>query len=414
MAGDSDPADEEHQELDEILGKADDETSDEDVDDLDDGTHAGLIAQVLGKNSATKTHKFKEPSLAREIAPLGKESEFGAGGDESMRTLTATDLLDGVVDDSMLSDTLKKRVANDARSRAKPLGVPLGRVTTERVERGVAYDATSKEVAEWQPTVKRNREAEQLRFNADRGGRRNVTSGSMVDSFKPTSSLEIEIESILVETGLAEDEVTKRETRELEMQMVSTQEVAQRQALMKQRRNLLFHQEMKLKRVKKIKSRKFRKLNRGDKDKEQEIEAEELAELGGEAAEAAQMKGERNRARERMTQRHKNNSKWVKRQLALHREQQTDGSRRAIAEQLRIGERLRKKVMGDRKNNGDENSDDDEAWLEAAREASSNCTGTFERTGVSPIHGRVLTQTPVHLWSYGIGSEELRSAYNYV
>jgi hypothetical protein len=73
-----------------------------------------------------------------------------------------------------------------------------------------------------------------------------------------------------------------------------------------------------------------------------------------------------------MSQRHKNNSKWVKRQLSLNRDQQTDSSRAAIAQQLRIGERLRRKVTGDRKGDSEEEESDDEAWLEAARKEAKD------------------------------------------
>ena len=114
---------------------------------------------------------------------------------------------------------------------------------------------------------------------------------------------------------------------------MTKEEVMQRQAELRQMRTLMFHQEMKAKRLKRIKSRSHRRLRKKDKEKEEDLTAKETAELAGEAGEEARMKEERRRAQERMTQRHKNNSKWIKRQLALGKfgAGMSDSSRQAIA-----------------------------------------------------------------------------------
>ena len=168
--------------------------------------------------------------------------------------------------------------------------MPLGRVATERTERGVACEATAKEISTWQPTVKRNREASQLRFNADGGGgRKNLTTGAMSDTFKPTTGLETEIEKILEETGMKDEaQVASREEGVLAQKMLTKEEVQQRQTELRKRRSLMFHQEMKLKRVKKIKSRKFRKLNNRQREKDAD-EAAAALRAGGEAR-GAQLK----------------------------------------------------------------------------------------------------------------------------
>ena len=51
----------------------------------------------------------------------------------------------------------------------------------------------------------------------------------MQQNFSATSELETEIEAILKETGLEEDEVRKREDRELKQNMFTKEEVLQRQ-----------------------------------------------------------------------------------------------------------------------------------------------------------------------------------------
>jgi len=351
------------------------DVGDEDEDsELDEAEHAGMLAAVT--NHAVRRGGAGEPTRpsAQDITEVGAENEFGlrSRGD----ALTAADLV-GALGDGDDSAALRKRMSSSAaKTRAKtPLAVPLGRVATERTERGVAYEATSKEVSTWQPTVKRNREASQLRFNADGGGgRKNLTTGAMSDTFKPTTGLETEIEKILEETGMKDEvQVASREEGVLAQKMLTKEEVQQRQTELRKRRSLMFHQEMKLKRVKKIKSRKFRKLNKRQREKDADEAAAALQEAGGEAAEEAQLKEERARARERMTLRHKNNSKWVKRQLALGRNTAaSEGSRQAIAEQLRLGERLRRKVTGEKRDGMTEAEleDDEEAadaWLEKTR-----------------------------------------------
>ena len=300
-------------------------------------------------------------------------SELGAEDEYSVRpqsSLTAADLV-ASLDPSAATAKLRQRVDKTGAALAQPMPVPA----QQRAERSVAYESTSKEVTAWQPTVKRNREADQLRFSNDtaHAGRRNVTSGSMQQKFKASSALEKEIESILQESGLEEDEVRKREDRELKQQVYTKEEVVERQKELQQTRALMFHQEKKAKRLKRIKSRSFRKLRKKDKEKAAELAQQESAELGGEAGEEARMKEERRRVEERMTQRHKNNSKWVKRQLALGKTAggMNEGSRQAIAEQLRIGERLRRKVDDGQAGRDSDDEDDEEKearWLEQTRQ----------------------------------------------
>eukprot|EP01044_Picomonas_judraskeda_P006234 COSAG03_NODE_614_length_6711_cov_6.683757_2_plen_746_part_00 len=308
-------------------------------------------------------------------AVLPDRTEFGAEDEynvQSQSSVTAADLL-GSLSASAQTEKLKQRVGQAGEALSQPMPAPA----QQRVERSVAYEATSKEITDWQPTVKRNREADQLRFSRDasHAGRRNVTTGSMQQNFTASTELETEIEAILQETGLQEDEVRKREERELQQSVVTKEEVMQRQAELRQMRTLMFHQEMKAKRLKRIKSRSHRRLRKKDKEKEEDLTAKETAELAGEAGEEARMKEERRRAQERMTQRHKNNSKWIKRQLALGKSGagMSDSSRQAIAEQLKLGERLRRKVNDGAAQSDSEDDEEKEArWLEQTRQDLSS------------------------------------------
>jgi U3 small nucleolar RNA-associated protein 14 len=345
---------------------------DDDDDGIDDEQYERMAEAALGR---------PKRAARGDRAVLPDRTEFGAEDEYNVRSqssVTAADLVDSL-GASAQTEKLKQRVGKAGAALSQPMPAPA----QQRVERSVAYEATSKEITDWQPTVKRNREADQLRFSRDssHAGRRNVTTGSMQQNFSATSELETEIEAILKETGLEEDEVRKREDRELKQNMFTKEEVLQRQQELRQMRTLMFHQEKKAKRLKRIKSRSHRRLRKKDKEKEQELTAQETAELGGEAGEEARMKEERRRAQERMTQRHKNNSKWIKRQLALGKSAagMSDSSRQAIAEQLKMGERLRRKVNDGaaRSDSDDEDDDEKEArWLEQTRqELSSSAVG---------------------------------------
>ncbi len=290
--------------------EAGDGDDDEDEDGIDDASYERMANAALGRQP--KRAARGDRAVLPDRTEFGDEDEYNV---QSQSSVTAADLL-GSLSASAQTEKLKQRVG---KAGEDALSQPMPAPAQQRVERSVAYEATSKEVTDWQPTVKRNREADQLRFSRDtkHAGRRNVTTGSMQQNFSASSELETEIEAILKETGLEEDEVRKREERELKQSVVTKEEVIARQIELRQMRTLMFHQEMKAKRLKRIKSRSHRRLRKKDKEKEQELTAQETAELGGEAGEEARMKEERRRAQERMTQRHKNNSKWIKRQLAL-------------------------------------------------------------------------------------------------
>jgi U3 small nucleolar RNA-associated protein 14 len=174
---------------------------DDDDDGIDDEQYERMAEAALGR---------PKRAARGDRAVLPDRTEFGAEDEYNVRSqssVTAADLVDSL-GASAQTEKLKQRVGKAGAALSQPMPAPA----QQRVERSVAYEATSKEITDWQPTVKRNREADQLRFSRDssHAGRRNVTTGSMQQNFSATSELETEIEAILKETGLEEDEVRKR------------------------------------------------------------------------------------------------------------------------------------------------------------------------------------------------------------
>lgn len=98
----------------------------------------------------------------------------------------------------------------------------------------------------------------------------------------------------------------------LTLQALSLEEAQQRQDRLAKMRSLLFYHELKAKRLKKIKSKEYhRQLKRAEKRK-----AALLGELGDEEAMRKSAEdAEFERAKERLTLKHKNTSKWARRAL---------------------------------------------------------------------------------------------------
>lgn len=147
-------------------------------------------------------------------------------------------------------------------------------------------------------------------------------------------------------------------TESLKMNHLSAEEVAARRAELAKMRELMFRAETKAKRVAKIKSKTYRRI----KKKEKRRLAEKLGELeDDEDDEEARLKRETERARERATLRHKNTGKWAK--AMKDRNELDEDQRQDILEMLDRGEKLRKKIRGERESedesdSGSEGSDD--------------------------------------------------------
>jgi U3 small nucleolar RNA-associated protein 14 len=141
------------------------------------------------------------------------------------------------------------------------------------------------------------------------------------------------------------------------MKKVSIDEVRQRQSQLRAMRELMFRQDQKAKRIAKIKSKAYRKIHKRERERELERRMAEDGEDGEDAREQ-KLKAETARARERMTLRHKNTGDWAKKMLS--RGQHDLGTRQAISEQIRRGDELQRKIMGDDPESGEEDSDSGE------------------------------------------------------
>lgn len=266
--------------------------------------------------------------------------------------VTIHDLLDNIQDKPGYSK-IRKMVQQQEK---KPMVVqpPLPKGQRDKMERSVAYVESKKEISKWERIVKDNREAATLRFENDL----NLgvdTVGAIASKFEPRSSFEKQMAGVFNNTEIMEAHKNDG-AKILELNKMEVEDVRERQNRLAKMRSLLFRHEMKAKRVKKIKSRTYHRLLKKDKLKAADLEADP------EAAKDSAKKLEFKRAEERMTLKHKNNSKWAKRILKRGLSVQDDGTRDAITAQLQQHAFLTRKMnsIKDGSSSSDESSDDDD------------------------------------------------------
>ncbi|KAL2911587.1 hypothetical protein HK105_208926 [Polyrhizophydium stewartii] len=329
--------------VDDDLMPSDDESGDGDDDDDDNLGKLSSFVQSLAKGKSDEKRKRKR---LPEITEAFEESEYGleakSSGDAHARKRIGLDDLVGVIGNDDDFGGLKRQLETlDRLGEKQAVSAPAPVRLTERVNRQAAYEQAKKEVSKWTGIVKKNREADQLSFTTSKAPGSNVTSGALVSKFQPATDLEKEIEAMLEQTGMMEKH--QRELEELELNKVSKQELQERQRELAKMRALMFFKEQKQKKIAKIKSKTYRKIHKKEAEKQAALSLEQLKELDPDLARAEAEKLELERAKERMTLKHKNTGKWAKQMLG--RATDTE-SRQAISEQLKKHEELKRRIKG--------------------------------------------------------------------
>ena len=347
--------------------------SDDDLDKTD-----ALLDDVVGDVRSARVAREaanRGRRLRRGLTESAPESEFGTapsagtgggdgGGALSVASLVAASLGGGddpVADGpnaSKRSNPLsgaRRRLDRLASAAVAPAAAPLPKLISERVERKAAYEATGEAVSLWQDTVKANRERPTLKFTDQERDKapRVKTLASMNAGFDAggdgATDLEREILAKIKASGLGSGRDVER-AEDLALNALDAEDAAERRARLAKMRNLLFRHELKAKRVKAIKSKTFHRHNRktgavrvidgGERDDGSDDAALEGRTEGTDSAEARR---EYLRAQERMLLKHKNTSRWAKRAIRKGLAH-LPGTKEAIAEQLRIGQELKRKI----------------------------------------------------------------------
>lgn len=356
----SDPSDED----------SDMSVSDDDMDAQQDGlSKLQDFVQSMSTNKSTKTKRTQEQ---------GNPTEYGL---TSSQKLTVADLLPSITDSRLKSSLKHVDAAPQASKTGIPgkLDAPLAKRQQDKLDRAAAYEKSKETLDRWLDTVKANRRAEHLVFPLPNPDGEQV---HRMDVAKPTNDLEGAIQNILVESGLAEannksaeDQI--HEMEELQSRSLPIEEIRARQAELRKRRDLLFREEVRSKRIKKIKSKAYRRVHRKEREKLEQQERQALLESGIDMDEAEREQNERKRAEARMSSKHRD-SKWAKSLKQTGRTAWDEDARNGAADLALREEELRKRIEGKNVTRGDDayleessssESDEEDPWAEDAEEA---------------------------------------------
>ncbi|PWY82915.1 small nucleolar ribonucleo protein complex subunit Utp14 [Aspergillus heteromorphus CBS 117.55] len=378
-------------------GDSEDDDDDDELpfsgDEMDAEDEHGLsklqsFVDAMNDNKATKTRKTGGGQ--EHAAP----TEFGL---TSTRKLTIADLLPSITD-SRLKSSLK-HVDSESAAHQKSSGIPgkldapLAKRQQDRLDRAAAYEKSKETLDRWLETVKANRRAEHLMFPLPDP---EANQAHRMGAAEPRTDLETTIQDILQESGLVEAkgksaEEQVQEFEELQARKLPIEEIRARRAELRKRRDLLFREEVRAKRIKKIKSKSYRRVHRKEREKLEQQERQALIEAGVDLDEQEREKNERLRAEARMGNKHKE-SKWAKSLKQTGRTAWDDDARRGTQDQALKEEELRKRIEGKRVKNGDEDylgsssseSEDDDPWDE---EAGSDAEKRKIREKLSKLEG---------------------------
>ncbi|OMO63866.1 Small-subunit processome, Utp14 [Corchorus capsularis] len=299
----------------------------EGVEEEDDGRHLRMLQGITGMSSDAFEGKKKKNNVV--ISEAHPESEYNPTRDvlEGDGRITIQDLLDSIQEKPGYSK-LRKRVQHMDRKSSTPIQAPLPKAERDKLERMAVYEHSKKDITKWEHLVKRNREAPTIFFgeDVDLGF---STVGAIASEFEPRTEFEKKIASLVYDDKVMEAHKADG-SKLLELNKISEEEYMKNRNHIAKMRSLLFHHELKRKRIKKIKSKTYHRLK--NKDKLKAAPAEML--MDSEAAKEQARKQEFKRAEERMTLKHKNKSKWARRILERGLNAQDEGTRAAMAEQL--------------------------------------------------------------------------------
>lgn len=343
-----------------------------DEDDARDSAKlASLQALVSTMNEQSQdTGRSKAPVDAQEsITP----SEFGLN---SKRKLTIADMIPSVTDPA-LRKSLKLLADNDPKPTnkrggiPKKLDVPLPKRQQDRLDRVAAYKQSRETLNRWIDTVKHNRRAEHLSFplkdpnaTAAPGSQRLLpTSHSL-----PLTDLESTVQKILKDNGLAlpngkSEEEHLQALEELQTNKMPLEEVQARRSELRRARELLFREEIRSKRIKKIKSKSYRKVHRKERERNLQREKDALTAAGVDDSESEKERQDRRRAEERMGARHRE-SRWAKGVKDSGMAMWDEEARGGVTEMARRGEDLRRRIEGKKVAGDDDGIDSSESESE--------------------------------------------------
>jgi U3 small nucleolar RNA-associated protein 14 len=246
---------------------------------------------------------------------------------------------------------------------ARKLDTPLPKRQQDKLDRTAANAKANETLERWTDTIKQNRRAEHLMFPLQNNNGGEVVGEKRLQpttTTAPTNDLESTIQSILQQSGLSngkEDEEQIQKWEELQTNKLPIEEVLKRRAQLRMERDLLFREETRSKRIKKIKSKAYRRVHRKEREKLLEKERNQLKADGVDLSDEEREYNDRRRAEERMGAKHRE-SKWAKGIKATGRAGWDQDALDGVTEMAKRNEELRRRVEGKTIRDEDEDASD--------------------------------------------------------
>ncbi|KAH0608031.1 uncharacterized protein H6S33_002083 [Morchella sextelata] len=352
-----------------------------------------ITALPSGSKHAAKRVRLDDPNEGKT------PNEYNLSIGTASQKLTLDDLMPTITDPKLKKSL--KVLSDTAPAGTKSSGVqgklsaPLAKRQQDRIDRAAAYVKTKETLGRWVDTVKMNREADHLHFplpnapNAPIQAPKRLLSITTATGRTPLTALEATISGILKESNM-ESEKRIAEFEELKTNKLSIEEVQKRTAELRMARELLYREELKAKRIKKIKSKAYHRVHKKERMRQEQAIEEALAlEKGGVVGEEEMMERERKRAEERMTLRHKQ-SKWAKGMKESGRSVWDDEAQDGAIEMARRAEELTRRIKGkDIRGEGEEfgesssEEEDDDAFDEEGVELRKKLIKDIEKAEAS-------------------------------
>ncbi|KIW26141.1 uncharacterized protein PV07_09264 [Cladophialophora immunda] len=341
------------QESDEDMSQFEDDAESELSVSEDEGDHSRLQNFVEGLASGDKRQSTIERRRLQNLP--NKPSQFGL----STAKISASDLLHYIKDPrqrqslKILQNSQSK--GNDAYRSGIPgkLAPPLAKRQQDRLDRSAAYEETKKELGKWIETIKQNRRAEHLSFPLVDAAAAGMLSNKQLGptaTAEPMTSLESTIQNIMTESGMQPKDRMSQEAQEhafeeLNEKRMPLAEVQARRAELRRMRDLMFREEIRARRIKKIKSKAYRRVHRKEREHASQENRTLLAAQGLIDSDEERERTERRRAEERMGARHRE-SKWAKSVKSTGRAAWDEDARHGVTDLARRDEELRRRIEG--------------------------------------------------------------------
>jgi U3 small nucleolar RNA-associated protein 14 len=355
-----DPSDDESNSNDEDDGFSDSSLGEEDEDDPNKlGRLQNLVSSLHPRTAEEKQHGV---SAYETMTP-------SAAGIVSSEKFDIRDILEST-GDAQLAKMSKSvgTIPSKTMKKDPKLAPSLPQRQKEKLDRIAANQKAKETLDRWTDSVKQMRRAEHITFPLQDSQSKKPAhdTGYLLPSItaQPVTDLESTINSILRESGLAGDEPKDDEFDDLpENTGASLQEIMAKRAELRRARDLIFREEQRSKRIKKIKSKSYRRVHRKERERLAALEKDAFEEDFGEMDDDEKEDHDRRRAQERMGAKHRD-SKWAKQMKKSGRSIWDDEARSGVTEMARRNDELRKRIAGkdvrDDENDGSSSSDDEE------------------------------------------------------